>query len=303
MDYKKIYDNLCFSCKDRGVVKEVGSEIHHIVPRSMGGTDEDSNLVKFTPREHFFAHVLLEKITRNTPDHPQMLKALNFMINLGTYPTHKSRDYHKIRKDYLVKCSLIQRTVLGKPELIFPLDKEYFIDKQPKFSVHQTHKKQAAKLVIGLRLRKDKETKARCIELVQFYLSLQMFGYTGVKISSKGVYARSAMLLERHGVTTKGEFGNAILNFKNNIQPSCNLFDKILAHEFPRGFKMPFMESRINSDNLLKLIIVTRSNIKGCVELRPVNNWLKVSQEISKFFYVPLDIDSYLEALSVLKYR
>ncbi|AGG57802.1 hypothetical protein VPBG_00030 [Vibrio phage helene 12B3] len=302
MDYKRIYDNLCSSRKCRGIVREAGFEVHHILPRSMGGTDKESNLVKFTPREHFFAHVLLEKITRDTPNHPQMLKALNFMINLGIYPTLKSKDYHKIRRDYLVKCSLMQRSVLGKSEFIFPLDKEYFIDKQPKFPVHSIHKRQAVKLIIDLKLRKSKELRERCIELVQFYLSLMTFGYKGVKISTNGVYARTAMLLERSGVTVKGEFGDTILSFKNDIQPPCNLFDKVFAHEFPRGFKMPFLESKINSDNLLKLIIVKRSNIDGCVELRPVNNWLKVNQEISRFFYVPLDIDSYIEALSVLKY-
>lgn len=34
-------------------------EIHHIIPKSEGGLDEDSNLVALTAREHFLAHWLL----------------------------------------------------------------------------------------------------------------------------------------------------------------------------------------------------------------------------------------------------
>ncbi|AKO60969.1 homing endonuclease [Pseudoalteromonas phage H101] len=61
MDYKKIYDDLCRSRKHRGTKKEEGYEVHHIILRCEGGTDEESNLVKFTYREHFIAHLLLAK--------------------------------------------------------------------------------------------------------------------------------------------------------------------------------------------------------------------------------------------------
>ena len=37
-------------------------EIHHIIPRSIGGTDDDANLVKLTAREHFICHLLLTKM-------------------------------------------------------------------------------------------------------------------------------------------------------------------------------------------------------------------------------------------------
>lgn len=39
------------------------TEIHHIVPRSMGGGDDGSNLVELTYREHFIAHWLLTKFS------------------------------------------------------------------------------------------------------------------------------------------------------------------------------------------------------------------------------------------------
>lgn len=41
------------------------TENHHIIPKSMGGTDEPDNLVLLTGREHWVAHLLLFKIYRN----------------------------------------------------------------------------------------------------------------------------------------------------------------------------------------------------------------------------------------------
>jgi hypothetical protein len=41
-----------------------GVHRHHIVPRSLGGTDDSSNLVNLSYRQHFVAHRLLLKITR-----------------------------------------------------------------------------------------------------------------------------------------------------------------------------------------------------------------------------------------------
>lgn len=37
-------------------------ERHHIQPRAMGGSDDSSNIVALTAREHFLAHMLLAKI-------------------------------------------------------------------------------------------------------------------------------------------------------------------------------------------------------------------------------------------------
>lgn len=38
-------------------------EKHHIIPKSLGGTDDESNLVNLTPKEHFICHRLLVKMT------------------------------------------------------------------------------------------------------------------------------------------------------------------------------------------------------------------------------------------------
>jgi hypothetical protein len=58
MDYYKIYNQLIERAKQRKSVNGY-REIHHIIPRSEGGTDESVNLVELTGREHFIAHKLL----------------------------------------------------------------------------------------------------------------------------------------------------------------------------------------------------------------------------------------------------
>jgi hypothetical protein len=50
-------------------------ERHHILPRSMGGSDDQANIVKLTYREHFLAHWLLTKFTTGQ-DRRKMLHAL-----------------------------------------------------------------------------------------------------------------------------------------------------------------------------------------------------------------------------------
>jgi len=65
MNYQKLYDKLIETRKTRELIKERGYEIHHIIPRCLGGTDEKDNLIKLTVREHFIAHWILTKIYPN----------------------------------------------------------------------------------------------------------------------------------------------------------------------------------------------------------------------------------------------
>ena len=54
------------------------TEDHHIIPQSLGGSDEKSNLVTVTGREHALCHWLLLKMTEGE-DYEKMSYAFNFM--------------------------------------------------------------------------------------------------------------------------------------------------------------------------------------------------------------------------------
>ena len=82
MDYLKIYDSLINKAKSRSLGEYC--EKHHIVPRCLGGSDEEQNLVKLTPEEHYLAHQLLLKIH---PHHKGLAKAAHMMCT--GRPTNK----------------------------------------------------------------------------------------------------------------------------------------------------------------------------------------------------------------------
>lgn len=70
MDYQKLYWKLIHKAilEPRS---ECYKERHHIIPTSMGGTDDPENLVYLTLRQHLVAHILLFRIHRDT--HPRQI--------------------------------------------------------------------------------------------------------------------------------------------------------------------------------------------------------------------------------------
>lgn len=98
MNYKYHYDSLICSRKGLPRVKGEGVyyERHHIVPRSMGGSDESSNLILLTGREHYIAHLLLWKMH---PDSFAMQNAFMIMCNKKVSKVN-SRLYDRLKSDF-----------------------------------------------------------------------------------------------------------------------------------------------------------------------------------------------------------
>lgn len=71
MNYKKIYDQLIQKRQIYPLTKTDQNssqiETHHILMKSLGGTNDKSNLVNLTVREHLFAHLLLTYIYKGQP--------------------------------------------------------------------------------------------------------------------------------------------------------------------------------------------------------------------------------------------
>jgi hypothetical protein len=74
-------------------------ERHHILPRSMGGTNDESNLVYLTLREHFIAHRILWRAYRTA----ELAKA--FFLMGGKQDNHTSRDFETARTEWLTDYS------------------------------------------------------------------------------------------------------------------------------------------------------------------------------------------------------
>lgn len=61
MDYHLPYFRLIERAKTRQTPEEY-TERHHVIPKCVGGTDDASNIVVLTAREHIHAHLLLVKM-------------------------------------------------------------------------------------------------------------------------------------------------------------------------------------------------------------------------------------------------
>lgn len=64
MNYQKIYSAFIADRRTREQTAQLldMTEGHHILPRTLGGDDSPRNIIRLTPEDHFFAHLLLAKI-------------------------------------------------------------------------------------------------------------------------------------------------------------------------------------------------------------------------------------------------
>lgn len=79
MNYQRQYDLLITKGLSR-IRPDGYVERHHILPKSLGGTNEKSNIVVLTAREHWVAHLLLCQIHKTTKHKYRMAKAVQRMM-------------------------------------------------------------------------------------------------------------------------------------------------------------------------------------------------------------------------------
>ncbi len=94
MNYSKIYNRLIESAQTRFGPVASYTEVHHIVPRCIGGDDNASNLVVLTPEEHYVAHLLLMKMH---PDNAKLVYAA-FMMTVGKHRNNKLYGWLKRKR-------------------------------------------------------------------------------------------------------------------------------------------------------------------------------------------------------------
>ena len=96
------YYNTYFKIISRGQTRvlppNIKIEIHHIIPRSLGGTDDASNLVKLTLKEHWVCHRLLVRFLTEPKHIRKMYNAL-FMMAVKDYRQINGRIYQAIKEN------------------------------------------------------------------------------------------------------------------------------------------------------------------------------------------------------------
>lgn len=104
MNYQRIYDQIIESAINNPK-PDLYKENHHVVPRCMGGTNESSNIVKLTARQHFIAHWLLFKIYRTT----KLAHAWFSMCRIG-----RKQDDRKINSKHFDRVRKIRSKLLSE---------------------------------------------------------------------------------------------------------------------------------------------------------------------------------------------
>lgn len=101
--YYIYYYNIIHLAKSRINLTSTYFEKHHIIPKSLGGSNLKENSVMLSAREHFICHLLLVKITSGD-NKRKMSFALNMMLAKNKNQCRKvkltSRIYEMIKKSF-----------------------------------------------------------------------------------------------------------------------------------------------------------------------------------------------------------
>lgn len=232
MNYAKIYDKLVEKCKPRGLDKssvDYYTEIHHIVPRCMGGSNEDNNLVMFTAREHFVAHLLLWK---SSPDNVSLM-----------WSAYRTSNSHKDKINSRMHAVLREQQAKAMSER--------FISEETKEKISKTltgHKRSRESIEKGrLKATGQKRSEETVRKLTEFRRNLIASGWTHseesrkkISESSKGrVMSEEARLKISEfnkGKIIPEEHKQALFSYQKSLNP----WQKSAAIARPARFKVWF---------------------------------------------------------------
>jgi hypothetical protein len=101
--------------------KPIVSEAHHIIPKSLGGTNDISNIAHLTPREHFIAHAMLTKMVIEKKHKRSMAFAFTLMKK-----TNNKNNYSRIGNGKLYELLKISlKELYSGPNNPFYQDKRF----------------------------------------------------------------------------------------------------------------------------------------------------------------------------------
>lgn len=167
MDYSIIYDKLILKAKteERSKGSGIYYERHHIIPKCIGGTDNKSNLVLLTAKEHYVAHKLLCEIY---PLDNSLRTALWLFCNGYDNKSRRaykvsSYEYDRIKQEISLIASERSKARKGK----YSLETRNKISQSNKGKVFtEEHKKNLSEACIGRKpwntgKRHSEETKRK----------------------------------------------------------------------------------------------------------------------------------------------
>ena len=107
--YRKHYKSLIFKARSRIIFAY--SEKHHIIPKCLGGVNNEENYVNLTPEEHFVAHLLLCK---TFPNNNKIVYAAKMMTTNKLGYRINNRFYGWLRRKFSESMSGENNPMFGK---------------------------------------------------------------------------------------------------------------------------------------------------------------------------------------------
>jgi hypothetical protein len=161
--YTKIYYTIIERAKSRTLF-DSKYEKHHIIPKSIGGADDKSNIVKLTYKEHRLCHILLTKMVSDPKHKISMNCAAYRMVCCNKYTgISKGSLYQIIKEKYnhynktKVVSEETKRKIKEKRALQTNISNQYLSGNQkesPRKGKNKTTDEGYAKLSQKLRGRK-----------------------------------------------------------------------------------------------------------------------------------------------------
>lgn len=108
MNYRKVYNQLIANAKAQHI--DGYYETHHIVPKAEGGSDDNTNLVKLTARQHYIAHLLLAKIYDDCAMHCALAMMKSKTKSMDRDFRFNSRLYDKMK---MKRSMFMSKQMLG----------------------------------------------------------------------------------------------------------------------------------------------------------------------------------------------
>ena len=159
MNHQKIYESIIQKAKFENRIKlrknqenYIYYENHHIIPKCLGGSDEEKNKVLLTAREHYICHKLLTYIYK---ENRKIVCAFHMM----TF-NKRINKHNKTSRDYMYARELISST----PISMETRKKLYHGgEKNPMFGKHQKEesKIKQSKKMKGRKLTKEHKNKVK----------------------------------------------------------------------------------------------------------------------------------------------
>jgi len=174
--YKKWYFSIINNAYGREYDKLL-HERHHIIPTSLGGTNDNKNIVVLLFREHFICHWLLTKFTISSSK-GKMCSALRMMMNKSSSNNRVLTNRH-----YEIARTALARTKRTMSEQFKQKQRENRIgNKNPMFGKKQSEtQKQKAKETMKRLSVEQKQIQCPHCNLVGSKINMKRYHFSNCK--------------------------------------------------------------------------------------------------------------------------